>query len=179
CLNRQTSVVDFFSFLYACLVIQASGGPNVLAAAPADWPERVAELLATFRTPDGGYNKSPGAASASTYHTFLMGLCFELLGRGFPRPEEVLALVRTRRREDGGFVEIGPMRRSGTNPTAAGVGVLELLGEALSADERATVVAFLAAMPSEEGGLRANGRIPAADLPSTFTACWTLARLAA
>src|SRR3954464_8960250 len=32
CLNRQTSVVDFFSFLYACLVIQASGGPDVLEA---------------------------------------------------------------------------------------------------------------------------------------------------
>src|SRR4051794_34799595 len=27
CLSRQTSVVDFFSFLYASLVIQASGGP--------------------------------------------------------------------------------------------------------------------------------------------------------
>src|SRR5436190_21556506 len=40
CLNRQTSAVDFFSFLYACLVVQAAGGPDVLEHAPADRPGR-------------------------------------------------------------------------------------------------------------------------------------------
>src|SRR3954470_5044582 len=52
CLTRQTSVVDFFSFLYACLMVQ-TGGPDVLADGPADWPDRVAATLETFRTPDG------------------------------------------------------------------------------------------------------------------------------
>lgn len=178
CLHRQTSVVDFFSFLYACLAIQASGGPDVLAQAPSDWPTRVAEMLASFRTPDGGYNKSPGAKSASTYHTFLVGLCFELLGRRFPEPDAVLALVRSRRREDGGYVEISAMRRSGTNPTAAALGILQLaLGDAIPADERDAAIAFLAEMPSFEGGLRANDRIPLADLLSTFTGLWSLAQL--
>src|SRR5205814_9362155 len=133
--------------------------------------------LESFRAPDGGYGKEPGAVSGSTYHTFLVGLCYELLGRTLPRPGEAARFVRARRREDGGFVEVAPMRRSGTNPTAAAVGVLQLLGEPLTADERAAVVGFLAAMPSAEGGLRANGRIPAADLLSTFTGCWTLERL--
>src|SRR5207247_879394 len=95
--------------------------------APADWPERVAATLETFRTKDNGYNKSPGANSGSTYHTFLVGLCYQLLGQGFPRPTEVEQFVRSRRREDGGFVEVAPMRRSGTNPTAAGVGILHLI----------------------------------------------------
>src|SRR5580704_14537720 len=31
CLTRQTSVVDFFSFLYACSLVQASSGIDVLA----------------------------------------------------------------------------------------------------------------------------------------------------
>ena len=61
-LTQSASVVDFFSLLYACLLVQASGGPDVLANSPADWPERTAALLETFRTADGGYTKTPGGA---------------------------------------------------------------------------------------------------------------------
>src|SRR4051794_21040699 len=70
--TRQASVVDFFSLLYSVLLVQASGGPDAFSDSPADWPDRVAATLDTFRTPDHGYNKSPGAASGSTYHTFLV-----------------------------------------------------------------------------------------------------------
>jgi hypothetical protein len=127
CLARQTSVVDFFSFLYACVLVQASSGVDVLAGSASDWPDRVAAMLATFRTPDHGYNKSPGSASGSTYHTFLVALCFELLGRPMPDPDRVLTFVASRRREDGGYVEVAAMRRSGANPTAAAIGLLQLL----------------------------------------------------
>lgn len=175
CLTRQTSVVDFFSFLYACLLVQVSGGPDVLGAAPSDWPERVAQTLDTFRTKDGGYNKSPGANSGSTYHTFLVGLCYQLLGQSFPHPGGVEKFVRSRRRDDGGFVEVAPMRRSGTNPTAAGVGILHLLHGLKHADDDTRAAAeFLGRMGSMDGGLLANDRIPLADLLSTFTGLWTL-----
>jgi geranylgeranyl transferase type-2 subunit beta len=180
CLTRQTSVVDFFSFLYSCVLVQAGGGADVLAGSPPDWPQRVADTLATFRTKDGGYNKSPGASSGSTYHTFLVGLCFELLGQSLPHPEEVLRFVDSRRRDDGGYVEVAAMRRSGANPTAAAVGLLHLLkGRDLPAEDMEPTIAYLADMPSMEGGLRANDRIPLADLLSTFTGCWTLAQLGA
>lgn len=183
CLSQHASVVDFFSLLYSCLLVQACGGPDVLAGSPADWPDRVAAELETFRTADGGYAKAPGSASGSTYHTFLVGLCYQLLGRSLPRPAEVASFVASRRREDGGFVEIAPMKRGGTNPTAAAVGILQLLDAAgvgpspLTDEVRAGVVNFLAELPSPEGGLRANGRIPAADLLSTFTGLWTLEQL--
>ena len=181
CLTKQTSVVDFFSFLYACVLVQASAGVDVLADSPADWPLRVAATLEAFRTKDNGYNKSPGASSGSTYHTFLVGLCFELLGRSLPNGDEVLRFVQSRRREDGGYVEVAAMRRSGTNPTAAGIGLLRLLkGGDLPKDDIEPTIEFLAQMRSEhEGGLRANDRIPLADLLSTFTGCWTLAQLGA
>ena len=95
-----------------------------------------------------------------------------------PRPEDVERLIHSRRREDGGFVEIAPMRRSGTNPTAAAVGVLQLIrASAFNPADLSGVVDFLAAMPSLEGGLRANGRAPLADLLSTFTGSWTLHQL--
>jgi geranylgeranyl transferase type-2 subunit beta len=43
---------------------------------------------------------------------------------------------------------------------------------------RDAVAGYLANMASEEeGGFRANGRVPAADLLSTFTACWTMHQL--
>jgi geranylgeranyl transferase type-2 subunit beta len=194
CLTKSASVVDFYSFLYSILLVQTGGGPDVLAQSPADWPERVADTLAQFRTPDGGYNKNPGASSGSTYHSFLVGLCYELLGRGLPDPEQVRAFVLGRRREDGGFVEVGPMRKSGTNPTAAAIGILQLtaplsplgrgaggegrsLSPNLPADDTELTVDFLAGMDSMEGGLRANERIPLADLLSTFTGSWTLAQL--
>jgi geranylgeranyl transferase type-2 subunit beta len=46
-------------------------------------------------------------------------------------------------------------------------------------DVRLGVIEFLAEMPTDEGGLRANGRVPLADLLSTFTGSWTLSELGA
>ncbi len=181
-LNREASVVDFFSLLYSCLLVQAGGGPNVLAGAPPDWPARVATTLEGFRTADGGYAKGPGGASGSTYHTFLVALCYQLLGREVPRPDEIVRFVLSRRREDGGFVEIAPMRRGGTNPTAAAVGLLQIVEPVVPAfteEVRGGAIEFLVEMPSFEGGMRANARAPLADLLSTFTACWTLEQLGA
>jgi geranylgeranyl transferase type-2 subunit beta len=183
-LTSQAGVIDLFSLLYACFLVQAQGGIDVLADSPPDWPDRVAATLEGLRTADGGYAKAPGGTSGSTYHTFLVGLCCGLLGRPYPRPEEVARFVHSRRREDGGYVEIAPMRRSGTNPTAAAVGILEMLAEQSGmgvwpGEARAGVIDFLAQMPSLEGGLRANGRAPLADLLSTFTGAWTLHQLGA
>ena len=179
-LLQSASIVDFYSLLFSCFLIQSAGGPDVLADSPADWPERVSETLETFRAGDGGYAKSTGAKSGSTYHTFLVGLCYEMLGREFPRKEEVIAFVETRRRDDGGYVELGPMRRSGTNPTAAAVGIVQLIrGDQFDPALMAHVADFLAEMPSMEGGLCANTRIPVADLLSTFTGVWTLSQLQA
>lgn len=180
-LTQHASVVDFFSLLYASFLVQVAGGPDVLAGSPEDWPERVAGTLETFRTADGGYAKTAGGTSGSTYHTFLVGLCYQLLGRPLPRPEELVRFVDSRRRDDGGFVEIAPMRRGGTNPTAAAVGMLQILDRegtaSLLTKHRDEVVAFLAEMASLEGGLRANARAPLADLLSTFTGTWTLQQL--
>src|SRR5262245_51343931 len=128
-MTGSAGVVDFFSLVVSCYLVPLGGGPDVLADAPADWPDRVAATLETFRTPDGGYGKTPGAPYGSTYTSFLVTLCLQLLDRPIPEPDRLAAFVKSRRRDDGGYVEISAMKRSGTNPTAAGVGLLQLLGE--------------------------------------------------
>lgn len=176
-LTGSAGVVDFFSLVVSCYLVPLGGGPDVLADAPPDWRDRVAGTLETFRSPDGGYGKTPGALYGSTYTSFLVTLCLQLLDRPSPRADALAAFVKSRRRADGGYVEISAMKRSGTNPTAAGVGLLHILGE-LDDDAKAGTANFLAALPSPfEGGLRANDRIPAADLLSTFTGGWTLDQL--
>ncbi len=178
-LQQQASVIDLFSWLYCSLLVRFCGGPDILADSPPDWPDRVAGVLETFRTADGGYARNPEAASGSTYHTFLVGLCYQLLDRDLPRPEEVVRFVLSRRRDDGGFVEIAPMRRSGTNPTAAAVGTLQMFADGIPAELRPALIDFLAGTVSSEGGLRANTRVPLADLLSTFTGVWTMDQLGA
>lgn len=178
-MTGSAGVVDFFSLVVGCYLVPLGGGPDVLADAPPDWRDRVSATLETFRTPDGGYGKTPGAPHGSTYTSFLVSLCLQLLDRPIPEPGRLAAFVKSRRRADGGYVEISAMKRSGTNPTAAGVGLLQILGE-LDDEARAGTADFLAALPSPfEGGLRANDRIPAADLLSTFTGGWTLEQLGA
>jgi len=178
-MTGSASVVDFFSLVVSCYLIPLGGGPDVLADAPPDWRDRVAVTLESFRSPDGGYGKTPGARYGSTYTSFLVALCLQLLDRPILAPDRLGEFVQSRRRDDGGYVEISAMKRSGTNPTAAGIGLLQIL-EALSGRDRTGTASFLASLPSPlEGGLRANDRIPAADLLSTFTGVWTLDQLGA
>jgi len=175
-LARQTemhvSVIDLVSWLYCALMVQLHGQLDVLAQAPADWPDRLAQLLESFRTPDGGYAKTHEGAAGSTYHTFLVVLCYELIGRQAPGPEGLRRFLLERQRDDGGFVEIAPMQRSGTNPTAAAVAVLNMVG-AITPVLRSDIEGFLGDVWSGEGGFQANTRVPFPDSLSTFTGLLT------
>lgn len=178
-MGQPASAIDLFSFVVACGLVALVGGPDVTADAPADWRDRVRDALEARRTPDGGYAQTPGGAAGSTYHTFLIALTYESLGMTVPEMGRAAAFARSRRREDGGFVEVAPARKSGANPTAAGVGLLQVAGE-LDADTASGAADCLLALRADlDGGFRANGRIPASDLLSTFTAVWTLTQLGA
>jgi geranylgeranyl transferase type-2 subunit beta len=170
--QAKVTVIDLVSWLYSALVVQGVGGIDVLSAVDANWPDRLAEILESFRTKDGGYAKTHEGAAGSTYHSFLVTICYELIGRPMPQVGRLLQFVFDRQRDDGGFVEIGPMKRSGTNPTAAAAAILNMHG-ALDDELRNDVAAFLRDVYSSEGGFQANTRIPCADGLSTFTALLT------
>jgi geranylgeranyl transferase type-2 subunit beta len=169
---ERLGAVDLLNWLAAALGVQLAGGPELLGSDFEDWAEQILGTLEAVRTSDGGYAKSPEGAAGSMYHSFLVGLSYELLGRRVPRPNALVQFIYDRQRDDGGFVEIAPMRRSGTNPTAAAVALLGMLG-ALDDEIRADVGGFLREVRSDEGGFRANTRIPFADGLSTFTGLLT------
>jgi geranylgeranyl transferase type-2 subunit beta len=172
-LGNRESIVDFFSLIYGAMLVEAAAGIDIFAQAPANWRDSVADFLNTLRRPDGGYAKGTEGAASSTYHTFLVLLCLELIERPIPEPEKIVAFLRTQAAEDGGFREIRASKRAGTNPTAAAIATLKML-DALDEDTRLDTIDFLADMQTDEGGLRANTRIPIADLLSTFTGLLTL-----
>jgi geranylgeranyl transferase type-2 subunit beta len=177
-LGGQESIVDFFSLVYGAALLETSAGIDIFAQAGPAWRDNVARLLETFRRADGGYAKGPDGTASSTYHTFLVLLCLELAGRQPPEPERIVTFLGTQAADEGGFREIRASKRAGTNPTAAAVAALRMLGR-LGDEQAAATIDFLAEMQTDEGGLRANTRIPIADLLSTFTGVLTLQDLGA
>lgn len=170
--RTQVTVIDLVSWLYCAVIVQLRSGIDVLVDFDRAWPDRLAGLLESFRTRDGGYAKTHEGAAGSTYHSFLVALCYELIGHPLPRHEDLVQFVFDRQREDGGFVEIQPMKRGGTNPTAAAVALLRMF-TAMDDELRGDVEAFLREVKSGEGGFQANTRIPFADGLSTFTGLLT------
>ena len=169
---RRLSVIDLVNWLYTALVVQAFGGEDLLAQAEPNWTGQIARMLENVRTKDGGYAKTPEGAAGSTYHSFLVALTYELIGQEVPDQNALVQFVFDRQRDDGGFVEIAPMKRSGTNPTAAAVALLRLFGH-LDAETCEDVHQFLLEVRNAEGGFQANTRIPFADGLSTFTGLLT------
>lgn len=175
-LSGRETIIDFLSLIYGAALVEAAAGIDVFASADAAWRDAIAATLENLRRDDGGYAKSPEGRASSTYHTFLVVLCRQLIERPAPEPERIVAFLRTHQEEEGGFREIRVQKRAGTNPTAAAVAVLRIL-DALDEETRDSTIDFLAEMQTEEGGLRANTRIPVADLLSTFTGLLTLSDL--
>jgi geranylgeranyl transferase type-2 subunit beta len=161
------SGADFFSLITGRLLVTLAAGVDPLAAADWDLRQAVADFFEPLRRTDGGYAKTSRGTS-STYQTFLAVLSGQLAGLPPEEPAAILRFLRSRQREDGGFVELDGVRSSGTNPTAAAVEVLSMLA-AVDRPTGAAAAAFLRGMQTAEGGLRANARIATADLLSTFT----------
>jgi len=172
-LAAQLPMVDFLSLIYSAALLDMAAGIDIFAAQPPTWKTNVAAALEQFRRADGGYAKTDEGDASSTYHTFLVVICYQILDLPVPNPERIVQFVLDRQRIEGGFVEIGPMKRGGTNPTAAAIALLKILG-GLTAQLRESTIEFIAEMQNDEGGLRANTRIPIADLLSTFTGLLTL-----
>ncbi len=170
---QTLGVIDLMNWFATALAVQVATGRDLLADEPEGWPEIAAGQLEAVRSPDGGYAKSSMGASGSTYHTFLVVLTYQLLGRPVPRKNALIQFIYDRQRDDGGFVEIAPMRRAGTNPTAAAAAILSEFG-VVSEELRSDLRGFLKSVRADEGGFQANSRVPFADSLSTFTGLLTV-----
>jgi geranylgeranyl transferase type-2 subunit beta len=170
--------VDFLSLVFSAVLLEAIAGLDPFARRGTDRKQRVADAIEPLRRADGSYAKTPRGAHGSTYHTFLVAACKQLVGLGLEQGPAMVRWIASQRRADGGFVELAPLELSGTNPTAAAIGLLRLL-DGLDPPTRTTAARFLAGMQNLEGGLRANTRVPVADLLSTFSGLVALADLEA
>ena len=85
--------------------------------------------------------------------------------------------MRSRRRDDGGFVEIGPMTKQRHEPVGRGRRPAPHSRRLRRRRRATTLIDYLVDTQTDEGGFRANTRIPVADVLSTFTAVLTLADL--
>lgn len=168
--SHVSAPVDLLNWISCAVSVQMGSGVDLLAEPAAQtWLEESLQKLDQLRREDGGFAKGEEGNLSSTYQTFLIVMTLDLLGRKIPEPDRIIDFLFDRQRDDGGFVEISPMRRSGTNPTAAATATLKLLGgvdAALIADVRD----FLKDVQRDDGGVAANTRIPFSDVLSTFTA---------
>lgn len=178
-MQGSASLIDLISLVFAARLLEVSAGVGVFDQVESQWSASLAATFEELRRPDGGYSKSAEGHASSTYQTFLITLAYELMELPLPDANRACEFVLGQQRQDGGFVEISVMRRSGTNPTAAAVGALRVLGaqsqqQWLTPKLNDAVAQFLLDSVTDEGGFRANTQIPIADLLSTFTALQTL-----
>lgn len=181
-MTTHQTIVDFFSLFYAANLLKVSSGVDVFANSELDWQSKVADFLDTLRRTDGGYAKAPEGHAGSTYHTFLVVLVMQLLERPVPHAHNVIRFLKSQQDPEGGWREIRASKRAGTNPTAAAVATLNILSDQTSIapidhDLKELTLDFLCEMQTDEGGIRANTRIPIADLLSSFTGGLTLTDL--
>lgn len=173
-MQGESSLIDLISLVFAARLLESSAGIDLLEEVPEDWSQKLADTFEKLRREDGGYAKTTEGRASSTYQTFLIALAYELMELPLPNPERACQFVLGQHREDGGFVEIRVMRRSGTNPTAAAIGTLGVLGpHHIDGKLKREVSEFLLDSVTDEGGLRANTQIPIADLLSSFTGLQT------
>ncbi len=177
--KNQNNIIDLISLLFAARLLETWAGVSALPEASTDWTRSVANRFEQLRRPDGGYAKTVKGHASSTYQTFLIALAYQLLEIPFPEVQKASTFILGQQRDDGGFVEICVMQRSGTNPTAAAIGALRVLQSQhdqtlLTSTVKEHTARFLALAKTSEGGFRANTQIPVADLLSTYTALQTL-----
>ena len=175
-LSAKESIIDLISLVFGAAICEMAVGAVVIGDEDTAWRQNIANLMASLRTDDGGFAKTPEGRAGSTYQTFLSLLCYELIEIQAADTNGILGFLQSQAHADGGYLEIRAAKRAGVNPTAAAIGSLKTLGK-LNPSDHANTIEFIAEMQSDEGGLTANTRIPFADLLSSCTGLITLTDL--
>jgi geranylgeranyl transferase type-2 subunit beta len=180
-LSSRQSFVDLMSLIYSHQMIEAASSIDAFREVQVDWATAVSALLAELRRDDGGFAKSIDGKASSTYQTFLIAICMELLDKQIDDPDRAITFLRNQQQDDGGFLEIRVAKRSGVNPTAAAIGALRTMN-GLDDEISEDAAEFLLELQADtRSGFPANTRMPMADVLSTFTGLvtlWDLDRLA-
>lgn len=135
--------------------------------------EAILRRLEGFRTPDGGYNATPGAGHATVYACFLAAGAYQDLQRTMPRPSDVASSIEQLRAPDGGYANHPRASAGLTPPSAAAATLLPHLDRPPAPE----LGKWLLARCLPGGGFTASPQTPVPDLLSTATALHALSRL--
>ena len=144
--------------------------PDLRAPPPCRW---VLDALEAFRSADGGYGISGGAARGSVYGSFLALGAWQDMGAGPPDPEGLLRSLEGLRASDGSYANVEGAASGQTPATAAAAAILRQLDRPAPAG----LGPWLLARAHPQGGFRATIDAPLPDLLSTATALHGLAGL--
>jgi len=134
--------------------------------------DRLLGRLETFRSADGGYATSAGAAHGTAYAAFMALGAYQDLGRAMPAAG-IAGSLHCLKAADGSYANHPGMASGLTTSTAAAVLVLRHLGE--PPDRNAGV--WLLDRCHPRGGFFASPTAPVPDLLSTATALHALSTL--
>lgn len=161
-------------FVHICCLARcraALGSAQAATASAGAISEALCERLEAFRTPDGGYQPTPGATRGTAYGAFLALGAYQDLGRPLPAPLELVQSLKRLETPDGAWAnEVGP-KTGATNATAAAIAVLRNLRMPINP----AVGQWLLAQRHPQGGFVAAPGAPLPDLLSTATALHALA----
>jgi prenyltransferase beta subunit len=132
---------------------------------------QILERIEAFRTPDGGYSVTPGAASGTVYGCFLALGAYQDCGIDMPQAEHLLNCISALQAEDGGYANQDDMPIGLTPSTAAAVTLLRQFHQPLQPQ----LSSWLLERHHVEGGFFATPLAPIPDLLSTATALHALA----
>jgi prenyltransferase beta subunit len=142
------------------------------SALPVPAPALLSQIEA-FRTPDGGYNPTPNAASGTAYGAFLAVGAYQDLGAAVPGASRLVHALELLRSLDGAYGNQPQMTHGQTSATAAAVAVRRQLDAPLEE----SLISWLLARLHPQGGFTAAPSVPVPDLLSTATALHALATL--
>ncbi len=140
---------------------------------PPDVATRIAARLQSFRSGDGGYAVTEGAADGTPYACFLALGAMQDLGAPLAGAGGMLDCLERNRTADGAYANHPGADEGSTPATAAAAMVMRHLDR----QPDPAVVPWLLARCHRDGGFFAAPRAPLPDLLSTATALHVLAAL--
>jgi prenyltransferase beta subunit len=165
---------DSLDFVHLCCLGRcwaglAAFGENCLS----ETKRRIADRIAAYRTPDGGFHPLRDAAAGTAYGCFLGLGAYQDLNQPLPEPLRLVQCLKYLETDDGAWSNERGMSVGSTNATAAAVGVLRNL----HAPIHSAVGDWLLSRAHRQGGFVAAPNAPLPDLLSTATALHALAGL--
>ncbi len=154
----------------ACLARAWAAVAPDMAGVPA---RALGDRLAAYRSGDGAFSQTPGAATGTIYASFLALGALQDLRAAPPDAEPLAALVAASRAADGGYGNQAGDRHGLTTTTAAAV----LLLRELDRQPDPHLGMWLLDRCHESGGFFATPAAPIPDLLSTATALHALTSL--